>query len=93
MDHPKCLTCKHYGFVADDWDNPLEMHTCNMVAESFVMAQWNRETAENELQPHYKGHLASVCDASAYSAELNVHQDFYCAMHSDLMPDLNPHRT
>ena len=92
MDHPKCKSCKHFASHLDDWDNPLSLHLCDMVAEAWEMSQWNADKAKNELKPKFNGHLASVSDGSSYRASLNVHADFYCAMHSQLMPDLIPYR-
>ena len=89
--HPKCATCKHFNPKNSDWDNPLNFGICECVAESWQMSQWNDDCSENELRPIFKDHLASVSDGSAYSARLNVHPDFYCAMHSEAAPYLTPY--
>lgn len=90
-DHPKCSSCKHFKSEIDDWDNPAKFGCCHLVAESWEMSQWDHETGQNSLKPFFAGHLASVSDGSAYSASLNVHANFYCAMHSEMMPSLNPY--
>lgn len=91
MSHPKCKDCKHFGDVANDWDNPLTLGSCGMVAESWEMSDWDATYKENSIKNFFLGHLASVSDGSAYRAGLNVSPDFYCAMHSDILPDLNPY--
>ncbi len=92
MDHPRCKTCKNFDAEkGNDWDNPQGFGLCKMIAENWEMNRWDDDTSENVPKPEAKGHLASVSDGSAYRASLNPHPDFYCAMHSDVAPDLTPY--
>lgn len=92
MNHPKCKTCNHFDPEIQDWDNPLNFGFCRAIAESWEMSDWDFETSENKFKQKFKDHLASVSDGSSYSASLNVHPNFYCPMHSELMPNLIPYR-
>ena len=90
MTHPTCKTCKHFNPEPPEWDVPKHFGTCLMMPHSWEMMGWNADYSSHDMRPFFLGHLASVCDASAYKARLHCAPDFYCAMHSDMKPDLNP---
>lgn len=88
-DHPKCKTCKKFSPNVDEWDAPPGFGMCGLIEMSCYMTEWD-ETYDNvKILPEYKDHLASVMDGSSYKANLHVHPDYYCPMHSDLMPELS----
>lgn len=88
MDHPKCATCKHFSATCDECDNPSGFGVCNLVEMTCEMTDWGDDMESLKLKPEYEGHLAGVMDGSSYPTELHPHPDFYCPMHSDLMPQL-----
>ena len=89
--HPRCATCKHFNPDPDEWDVPEGWGRCDLIEMASHMTGWSKDAPDkpsNALKPEYEGHTACVMDASSYSAVLNPSPDFYCAMHSDLAPDL-----
>lgn len=90
MTHPTCKTCKHFKPNADEWSVPKRFGFCDMIAHCWEMEGFNPRTSDVEPKPFFVGHLAAVGDGSSYRATLYCDPDFYCAMHSDMKPDLNP---
>jgi hypothetical protein len=100
MEHPRCATCRHYTTHTDTigWDIPPNFGTCKLIKMSDGMTEWDGESyrkdedgddvAVRRLRPEYAQHLAGVMDGSSYRAELQPAPEFYCPMHSDLMPQL-----
>jgi hypothetical protein len=88
MSHPKCKTCAHFIKEPEDWDAPDDFGKCGLIAMTCDMTRWDAAAERRALTPEYSGHLAGVLDWSSYRAELYPDPDFYCAMHSDLMPKL-----
>ncbi|QDP54182.1 MAG: hypothetical protein GOVbin4685_42 [Prokaryotic dsDNA virus sp.] len=88
IDHPKCKACAHFSASSDEWDRPHGFGVCNLVEMTYEMTAWDEDYENLTLKPEYKEHLAGVMDGSSYSATLHPHPDFYCPMHSDLMPEL-----
>lgn len=90
MNHPKCKECRHFNPDMDDWDNPLGLGTCKMMAEKWEMSDWD-DNRNNSIKPFFAGHMAAVGDGSEYKAKFYVSPEFYCAMHSAVAPDLRPY--
>lgn len=90
MDHPKCATCK--SFITpkntDNWDN-AGFGYCDLIEMTCEMTSWDNDLRITELKPKYKDHMAGVMDGSSYRAALYPSEEFYCPMHSDLMPALH----
>lgn len=93
MDHPKCATCKHFAPETDEWDTPEGFGKCLLVEMTCEISEWDAGYENQTLKLGFKEHLAGVMDGSSYAAYLYPHLDFYCPMHSDLMPQLvqRPH--
>jgi hypothetical protein len=88
VDHPKCKTCLHFIVNLDAWDLPPNFGACGLVEMACNMTDYDFVAEKNTAKPEYKDHLAAVMDGSSYRAELYASPEFYCAMHSDLMPHL-----
>lgn len=99
MEHPRCATCGHYTKHTETMgrDIPLNFGTCKLIKMSDTMTEWYGEsyrdengddTPDRHLKLEYAQHLAGVMDGEGYRAELQPAPDFYCPMHSDLMPQL-----
>lgn len=91
MEHPKCRTCKYFrpkdkSNKYYSWEIPPDFGTCGKVIMSDIMTMPVKtdKGIKHVIRPEYKTHLASVMDGSSYHAQLDVHPDFYCAMHSEL---------
>lgn len=93
MEHPKCETCSHFKSSPDDWDSPHGFGECTLVEMTCEMAKWDENYEKLSLKPEFEEHLAGVMDGSSYKATLYPHPQFYCPMHSDLMPQLLPETT
>jgi hypothetical protein len=88
MSHPKCATCAHFHEKGDAWDAPEFFGYCGLVQMTSKMSQWSGDRKQLELKPEFSEHLAGTMDGSSYRADFYPHPDFYCPMHSDLMPQL-----
>lgn len=96
--HPTCATCSHYVPRAqvNDWDIPRTFGKCalvEMTCNMTVLVTDPNDTDDNghvwlDLKPEYSEHLAGVMDGSSYRAELFPAPEYYCPMHSALMPQL-----
>ncbi len=102
IEHPKCSTCAHFKPRDQDeetrnipWSIPPKFGLCKLIPMADNMTDWKGEGEDfmpkYSLKPEYEQYLAGVQDGSSYSADLFPHPDFYCPMHSELMPHLVKH--
>jgi hypothetical protein len=93
-NHPRCRTCVHFALAEDEWDvEGIGFGKCKLIPMTDQMSEWTTTEGPEAytklvLTAEHVEHLAGVMDGSSYRAELNPHPDFYCPMHSDLMPQL-----
>ena len=88
MEHPKCKTCSHFSAKSGSWDTPETFGLCRLIEMTCEMTEWDENCVNLTMKPEFEGHLAGVMDGSSYSAALYPDPEFYCPMHSDLMPQL-----
>ena len=88
MDHPRCKTCAHFEPDSAEWDTPITFGDCELLEMTSKMTKWDDDFKKQTLKPEFKEHLAGVMDGSSYHAALHPSPEFYCAMHSELMPHL-----
>lgn len=103
IEHPKCATCAHYKAREQDeetreipWSTPPKFGKCKLIPMADDMTDWKGYQGDGDVQLYalkaeYAQYLAGVQDGSSYSADLFPHPDFYCPMHSELMPHLVKH--
>ena len=88
MDHPKCATCKHFSDAGFAFPNGFGV--CNLMAETWDMTEYKKVDGwtTRVLKPEFSDHLAGLEDGGTPTTDFYPSPDFYCPMHSDLMPQL-----